>query len=136
MTCPWNDFTLTYKFKSTNPTKYASFSFNKNGGTGSAPSISLSTTNNAVLLEIPDYNITKNGYVLAGWSFNGTTYSPGRIVSFSASYVGESYTLTAVWVEAGNAWIYYGGSWRRGVMWIYNGGWKKTTAKIYSGGWK
>ncbi len=88
-----------------NRTRYIFFEYVRydlNGGVGGPESL-LSYYDEGVAVKVSDKIPTKQGYLFAGWQDeNGKLYNSGDILSAA---IGESYTLTAQWVDAADVYI-------------------------------
>ena len=86
-------------------TRYIFFEYVKyelNGGVGGPESL-LSYYDEGVTVNISNKAPTKEGYIFAGWQDeNGKLYNSADVLSTS---IGESYILTAQWVDAADVYI-------------------------------
>lgn len=81
---------------------YFMLHFDTNGGTGSVESIKAEGN---TVVNLPSTNLTKDGYIFGGWSFNdeafgaGTEYLVAGDALFSAVWIEESAEVTTVYVD-------------------------------------
>ena len=75
-----------------NQIDYHSVTFNLNGGTGSVSPLNVAE---GATFTLPSYSGTKTGYTFDGWSYNGTTYQPGKVMTMGSFDM----TFTASWKE-------------------------------------
>ncbi|MBQ8297582.1 MAG: InlB B-repeat-containing protein [Ruminococcus sp.] len=73
--------------------------FKVNNGTSSTIKLS-GETDTAIIA--PECTYTKEGYVFAGWDYNGTIYQPGDEFIIPGALPGLGIQLTGVWVEPGS----------------------------------
>lgn len=82
-TAVWTPKTYTVLFKSNN---------------GKNENIKISGETDSAII-VPECESTNDGYVFAGWSFNGTIYQPGEEFIIPGALPGLGISLSAVWEE-------------------------------------
>ncbi len=86
-------------------TRYIFFEYviyDLNGGVGGPESL-LSYYDEGVIVNVSKNAPTRDGYIFAGWKDeDGKLYNSGDVLSAA---IGESYTLTAQWVDAADVYI-------------------------------